>query len=405
MIGYEEALERLERAVVPLEPVELPFEQARGHALVTAVHADRDFPPTDRSAMDGFALRSADASSPGARLRVTGEIRAGRSAAGLHVGCGETLRIFTGAVLPPGADAVVMVERTHEDRDTATLTVADAVAPGDHVRRQGSELRAGEVVLEPGTVVRAAEVAALAALGATRVLVNRAPTVRVLSTGDEVIEADRVPEPHQVRNSNARALLAQLGECGLAGSYVGNAGDDRAELAVALATGLDADVLLVTGGVSVGAYDLVGAALEVAGLEPLFHGVAIKPGKPLLAGRAGRCLVFGLPGNPVSAFTGFALFVAPALRRMLGYRNYRNTTRAASLCAPFSARSGRVTFHLARSTGEGRTLRAARVATGGSGDVLSLARADGFLITPAAGGEFSAGSELPFLSFSPQIPH
>jgi molybdopterin molybdotransferase len=392
VISVEKALGILEAASEPLDAESVPLGDALGRVLAGGVDADRDFPPTDRSAMDGFAVRAADLGEPDRSLRLIGEVRAGESVAARRVGSGETLRIFTGAVVPPGADAVVMVEDTHEDEAAGRVHFRVAAEAGRHIRRRGEELVRGQTVVEAGGVIRAAEVAALASVGAVRVDVHRRPAVRVLTTGDEVIEPGEEPADHQVRNSNGWTLLAQLREIGIEADYLGIAGDERSRLDTALEAGFGGDVLLITGGVSVGAYDLVGRALEDAGMNRLFHGVAVKPGKPLLAGTLDGCLVFGLPGNPVSTYTTFAIFVAPVLRRLMGVGRWENRVIPAELETPIRGRKGRRTYHLATLRPGPRGLCAREVTSAGSGDVLSLARANGCIERPADRAELEAGS-------------
>jgi molybdopterin molybdotransferase len=399
MMSVEEALRLLAGATAPLKVIELPLDRARGCVLAETVVADRDFPPTDRAAMDGFAVRSADLAHCGEGLEVAGEVRAGQPLGDLRVGPGQAVRIMTGSILPPGADAVVMVERTREQDGGVRVQVDDEPRPGQHVRRRGEDLARGRAVIEPGAPIHAAEIAALASVGHTSIRVHRTPVVHVLTTGDEIVEPDRVPGDHQVRNSNARALLAQLQELGIEGLNLGVAVDEREELDRVLRRGLEADVLLITGGVSAGKYDLVGEALEAAGMRKLFHKVAVKPGKPLLAGRRGDCLVLGLPGNPVSTFTSFILFVAPALRRLLGYRRWENRRRLAVLAEPLRERGERETYHLARLAWGPEGLTATPVSSPGSGDVLALARANGFVVTPAGGASHAAGATVPALSW------
>jgi molybdopterin molybdotransferase len=394
VISIDDALQILCGAVEPVGAEDVDLSRARGRVLAETVHADRDFPPTDRSAMDGFAVRSADLSDSGGELKVLGEVRAGQPA-GLKVEPGTAVRIFTGAVLPPGADAVVMVERTREDREEGTVRIELRPPPGEHIRVRGQDLRGGDVILDPGAAVHAPEIAALASVGRTGLRVFRSPVIHLLSTGDEVVEPDRQPQPHQIRNSNAAMLLACLDEVGVTGRYLGNAPDHPEELAALVARGLSGDLLLITGGVSVGEYDLVRRSLEETGAETLFHGVAVKPGKPLLAARRGSCLVVGLPGNPVSVYVGFAVFVVPALRRMMGHTNWRNRSLSATLREPLRAKSGRVGFHLCRLEVVDGEISARRVTNTGSGDVLSLSGANGFLITGAEGGDHAAGTRLP----------
>jgi molybdopterin molybdotransferase len=403
MIAIEEAVKLIAGAVAPLDAEEVSLERAAGRVLAEAIAADRDFPPTDRSAMDGFAVRSDDLRGGGGTLSVTGEVQAGGSAEGIAVGPGEAVRIFTGSVLPAGADAVVMVEEAEEDESAGIVKIGMSPEAGSHIRRRGSEHRRGEPVLEPGAPIRSPEIAALASVGRMRMMVHRRPAVSVLATGDELVEPHGTPLDHQVRNSNGATLLAQLDEMGLRGRYLGIAPDSRQALSEMLRRGLEGNVLLVTGGVSVGRYDLVGEALAEAGMELLFHKVAVKPGKPVLAGRCGGCLVIGLPGNPLSAFTGFIVFVAPALRRMMGYDRWKSSTITARLEGPLRCRGSRVNYRLARLEPSSNGFTARPVASAGSGDVLSLARANGFIVTPAGERELEAGAELPAMLWRGQL--
>jgi molybdopterin molybdotransferase len=287
-----------------------------------------------------------------------------------------------------------MVELTSEDDNGESVTFEGEPMRGQHIRLRGEDVRAGERVLGTGAPIGPAEIAALAAVGRTRARVYRAPVVQIVSTGDEVVEPDVAPAPHQVRNSNARCLLAQLRDLGLEGRYLGIAPDNREDLGRAVRTGLTGDVLLVTGGVSMGKYDLVGEALEAAGMRQVFHKVAIRPGKPMLVGRAGDCLVVGLPGNPVSTFTGFAVFVAPALRKMMGYARCDNLEVTAVLAERLKRKPDRATYHLARVALTDDGFTALPVRTMGSGDVVSMSRANAFVITPAGSRALDPGTEV-----------
>jgi len=395
MISIDEARDIIVSETQALDPIRLELAQAAGHVLAESVVADRDFPPTDRSAMDGFAVRAADLAQRGRTLRLAGEVRAGAAAPTEPLAPGQAMRIFTGGVVPPGADAVVMIENTSEDREAGTVLIDDTPAPGQHVRHRASDLSRGDRVLEPGIPIHAAEIAALASVGQLCPRVFRQPVVHLLSTGDEVVEPEVVPAAHQIRNSNGPALLAQLREAGLTGHYLGIAPDSREALREQLRRGLSGDVLIVTGGVSVGEYDMVAETLADEGMRLLFHKVSMKPGKPILVGRAGSCLVFGLPGNPVSTFAGFAVFVAPALRRLMGYQRWENLNVSARLEQSLRNRSGRTSYQLVRLTLiDGRFL-AHPVRTTGSGDVLSMSQANAFVILPADVPEVAAGTELP----------
>ncbi len=393
MIEVHEAKRILAGEVSVLDPETVSLDDAPDRVLAEPILSDRDLPAADVSTMDGFALRVADVPEPGSVLRVAGEVRAGQSIDGARLGPGEAFRILTGALVPEGADAVVMVELTRDEGSKA-VRILERPETGQNIRRRGEDVRGGERILEEGTPVRAAEIAALAAVGRTQVQVVRSPEVRIVSTGDEVVEVGDAPSVHQVRNSNAQALLAQLREMGIRGTYLGIAPDRLAALEEVLRVGLAGDVLLVTGGVSVGTHDLVGDALARTGMRVLFHEVAVRPGKPILAGIAGRCLVLGLPGNPVSTFTCFAVFAAPAIRRMMGYRRAEASEVHAVLRGRLKRRPGRTTFHLARLEARDGTLVADPVRTMGSGDVVSLSRANAFIVTPGGNTAFEPGSTV-----------
>ena len=397
MITVPEAIERLLAAVEPLPPVEVSLQAALGLTLVGDVLADRDAPASDRSAMDGFAVRSSDFAGDPVLLRVAGEVRAGECADGTHVAPGSSVRIFTGAVMPEGADAVVMVERTSENRATRSVRIDETPVPGQHIRRRGEDRRAGDVVVAGGTVLRPAEIGALAAVGAMSVAVVPKPSIAVASTGDEVVELGVTPEPHQIRNSNAPMLVALLAREGFSSRRLGTAGDAPKALDALLASGLEHDVLLLTGGVSVGEYDLVGAALGRHGAQVLFHTVAMRPGKPILAARCGRTLVLGLPGNPVSAFTAFHVFVLPALRRLAGDPDPVRPPLSAHLLERLPRRPGRLTYALANVARRAGDLVATPMRSASSGDLFALARANAFVVVEPGEHPVEAGERVDVL--------
>jgi len=400
VLEVHEALERLWGAVVPLPAAEVALPEAAGRRLAEPVLADRDGPATDRSAMDGYAVRATDCAIAGRTLALTGEVRAGQDPAALAVGAGEAVRIFTGAVMPRGADAVVMIEVASENPDAATVLVRESVAPGQHIRTQGEEYRSGSAVLATGALVRPAELAVLAAMGRNRVRVFGLPRVAVISTGDELVEPGTAPAPHQVRNSNAALLMGALKSLGVGARDLGVVLDRPAALDAAISPGLTHDVLLLTGGVSVGAYDLVGEALARAGCKILFHNVAIRPGKPILAATGPGCVVFGLPGNPVSAFTCFQVFVVPALRRLMADPHPTPATLRAVLVEPLIRRPGRLTYHLARLSRHDGALAVTPAPGRSSGDVVSLARADAFIVAAGDTTPLPAGSTVDVLPWA-----
>lgn len=301
-----------------LPTVRLPLSEAGGMTLGEPVVCDVDYPPFDRAMMDGFAVRAADCAEAPTTLRVRGEVAAGQ-APRETVNPGEALRINTGAPMPPGADAVVVIEKVTLSDDGRQVTTPETPAPGHHVAPRGSAVRAGEVVLEPGAVLGPAQIASAAAAGAAEVTVHRRPRLAVLVTGDELIPIEERPVGGQIRNSNGPCIVALARESGCEVIDLGVVADDRGLLADRIAAGLDADILCITGGVSMGQHDYVPEMLAAAGVETRLRKVAIKPGKPTLFGRGPQGqAVFALAGNPVSCFVCFQIFVRPMIVGMQG---------------------------------------------------------------------------------------
>jgi molybdopterin molybdotransferase len=325
MISPPEAFSKVIENVARLPVVSLPLKECLGRVLARAIRADRDMPPADRSAMDGYAARAADLASCPTTLRLIGEVAAG-SPLRPRVRPGTCVRILTGANVPPGADAVVMVERTSAKDETVTFRAAPK--PGENILRRAENARKGEVLLPKGTVLSASAIGAAASSGHARLKVHGIPRVTVLCTGAELRDAGDRVGVHQERNSNGPTLCAALAIWGYRGCRYATLADNLAVQTRRIRQAVSRyDVVLVVGGVSVGCYDYVSRAVEAAGGKTLFHGVAMKPGKPLLMARFGRrAVLFGLPGNPLSAMVGFHEFVLPALRRMSGL--------AAEACRP-----------------------------------------------------------------------
>ena len=315
----------LARVEQPLAAESVRLGQALGRVLAAPVAASEDVPGFDNSAMDGFAVRAADTAGAGpgspVTLRVTSESRAGAPAE-RPLEPGEAFRISTGGVLPSGADAVVRIEEAEDAGDAIAFEVA--VSPGRDIRRAGDDIRAGETVLEPGTTLGPAELGVLASLGVPAPSCARRPRLAVVTTGDELIGPDEPLRPGAVRNSNAETIPALARGAGAEVVSAERCADDEGATREALARALEADVAVVCGGVSVGPHDHVKAALADLGAEQEFWGVALRPGRPTWFGvhesgpGSGGALAFGLPGNPVSAFVTFVLFVRPALRALAG---------------------------------------------------------------------------------------
>lgn len=380
------------------EPVAL--DAAVGRVLARAVRSDLDLPPFDRSAMDGFAVRREDfaglAEGDGVALRVLGEARAGEPFAG-EVAPGSCVEIYTGGEVPASCDAVVMVERSRREGDLVHLT--DRPRERQHVCERGEDLREGEVVLEAGSRITPATISVLASVGCDPVPVVPRPRVAILTSGDELVAPTERPGPGQIRESNTLHLAALATAAGAEVVHCGVVRDDLDGLTRTFAEALEAcDVLVTTGGVSMGKYDLVGEALGRVGVEKIFHKVAVKPGKPVWFGRAGERLVFGLPGNPVSCWVGLELFVRPALAKLSGLPE-------ADWQRPL--RQGRWTGKETRPLDREQNLPASvrqgedgvdeleAVRWKGSGDLVGLSRASALVVVPP-GAVLRAGDPVRF---------
>ena len=376
-------------------PIEkLLLDAAQGRVLAAAVTADRDYPPFDRSARDGFAVRSADVANAPVRLRLIGETRAGEPSR-FTVNLGEAVEIMTGAPGPEGADAVVMVEYSRRDGDYVVLE--QGVPEGRNLVPKGSEIAAGSVVLEPGTTLDYPEIAVLASIGQSDVEVYRRPRVAILSTGDEVVDITAKPEPFQIRNSNAHSLAAQIRRRGGEPRILPIAPDDKARTRELIEDGLGDDMLLLSGGVSAGKYDYVEHALGGLGAEFHFTAVAIQPGKPLVFGTCRRKPIFGLPGNPLSTMVTFELFARIALDLLAGRGRSPLPFVYARLGGEFRHKPVLTRFLPAVLSGDYGEAVVHPVKWQGSGDVASCARANCFLVAAAGRESWNAGDWIAVL--------
>lgn len=367
MISPEEAWQRLSGGLKLLPPENLPRRQARGRVLAGAVRADVDLPPCDMSAMDGYAVP--EPVTAGVRLPVAGTIAAGDAPVGV-LEPGTAVRIMTGAAVPDGADSVVPVEQTDGGSEFVEFT-ADS-SRGAHIRRAGEVVRAGDRILAPGTSITPAVLGLLASHGVAKVAVHGAPRVATLATGDEILAPEVRPGPGQLRDTHTDFLLAAGASLGLDFHALGIARDTQADLSSHIAKGLDHDVLLISGGVSKGIFDLVEDVLAEHGCRTLFDAVAVQPGKPLVAAAHDRGWVFGLPGNPASAIVCFWLFVKPFLHRLMGRSDgFWNSALGAQLAGPLPGARGRDRFLTASiETRDGRLL-ATPLPPQGSHDIVA----------------------------------
>jgi molybdopterin molybdotransferase len=321
----------------------VPFQSALGRVLAENLTATSDIPPFDRSALDGYAVIAADVAQAPATLELAGMSRAGGGIPGI-VTSGQCMAIMTGAPVPEGADAVQMVELSQSSADGRKVQILKAVKAHENIAPRGSEASAGQVVLQSGHRVGPAEIAVMATFGYTRVKVYKPPSVAIIATGDELVEFNETPRPDQIRNSNAYCLSSQLRLMGLHSDYLGIVRDDREELRRTMLLGLERDMLIITGGVSMGEYDFVQDVFRDVGIEILFSKVAIKPGKPTIFARKGDRLIFGLPGNPISALITFECFVRPALGRLCGINAPELPRMRGELLADVKHSLGRTAF-------------------------------------------------------------
>jgi molybdopterin molybdotransferase len=350
---------------------------AQGRVLAETIVADRNYPPFDRSIRDGFALRAADAEQPGARLRILGESRAGMAFAGV-VGAGECVRIFTGAAVPRGANAVVMQEFARAEDGFAVFD--QAARPSQNYVLAGAESRVGEVVISRGARLGFAELAMASQVGHTRVEVHRRPSVAILTTGDEIVGVNEAPGPFQIRNSNSITLAALVTQAGGEPVICGNAPDEIGKLRKQIDRALAADILVLSGGVSVGQYDFVEEVLRGLGAEFFFDSVALRPGKPTVFGWCKGKPVFGLPGNPVSTMITFEMFVRPAVELRGGAKARPISYLKAKMAHPLRERGALTHFFPARVTRTNGDPSVETLLWEGSGDIGAVVRSNCFLV-------------------------
>ncbi len=410
LLDWKAARDRVVDAVTPLAAGLVRTVEARGLALAADVIAPESLPAFANSGMDGFAVRAADTAGASAaapvELKVLATLAAG-AGEGPAVAPGTAVRIMTGAPIPEGADAVVPVEWTEfwdADRarsrpprgpaEASAVHLRRPITAGGNVRPAGESVREGATCLERGQVVGSAAVSLLLALGLTEVGVHPRPRVALLATGDELVDPEVSPGPGQIRDSSRGGLLARIAEAGFTPVDAGRAADDEAELEARIREGAArADFLLTTGGVSVGDFDLTRRVLDRLGRVEAYR-VAVKPGKPQLFGTVEGIPVFGLPGNPVSSFVVFDVFVQPALRKLAGRRDLEPPLFPAILGAPLTRRPGRTEFLRVRLSAGDTGWIATPTGPQGSGILTSLTRADGYALIPAEAERLPAGAAV-----------
>ena len=395
MIQVQEALDKILSQIQFKGVEKVPLDQALGRVLTEDIVSRINNPPLDNSAMDGYALIAEDIESATpenpVKLEVVEEIAAGYTAKGT-LKPGQTMRIMTGAPIPPGANAVLMQEDTQKDGDS--ILCLDKADVEENIREAGEDVRIGEGVLKKGTTLSPAHIGMLAVIGRSQIAVSQRPTVSILSTGDEILELDETPQGPQIFNSNGHMLAAQIKSAGGIPVYLGIAKDTEKDLMEKFEWALKADIVVSSGGVSVGDYDLVKSTLQKMGQDMLFWKVAMKPGKPLAFGRIGKTPIFGLPGNPVSSFVSFEQFVRPSLRKVLGCSDLSHKTVQAKLTRTIHKKPGRLHFLSSIVTWADGEYTVTPAGEQGSGILKSAANANGLLIFPLEAEEIKQGQEV-----------
>jgi molybdopterin molybdotransferase len=398
LISIEEVRSRVLAEAAPLPAESVPLLDTVGSVLAEDIIAKHSVPPFDNSGMDGYAVRAADiveaAPTTPVRLVIAATIPAGHVASSPIAG-GEAARIMTGAPIPEGADTVVQSEITSEE-DNYVL-IYEPVKPGKNIRRAGEDVVAGDRVLAAGALLGSGEIGLLASLGYPRVWVHRRPRVAVISTGSELVEIDQPLGPGQIHNSNSYSLRAMCRQMGVDATAFGIVPDDYEATRRAINAGLEYDVLLTSGGVSVGKFDFIKDVQDELGVERRLWGVAMKPGKPLAFGVRGKALVFGLPGNPVSAMVSFELFVKPALLRLMGHRKTTRPLYQAVIEEDIANPDGRTYVVRVRAWREDGTWHISSTGAQGSGILRSMVGANGLAFVPGGARGVRAGETVGFL--------
>ena len=396
MITFEQALKHILDNTKELGVERVFAENAVGRVLMEDVYSKIEMPPFNKSAMDGYALKAKDVKNAPVTLKNIGLIQAGQMFK-KEIKRGECVKIMTGAAIPEGADAVVMVEKTQVL--AKSIEIMSSVAKGENICAQGKDIQKGQRLLKARTVISTSDISVLASTGRQYVKVIQKPKVAVLNTGGEIVPAGHRLNNRQIYNSNGPQFLALLKSDRIDPSFLGIAKDEPNELKKAFQKGLEKDVLLISGGVSMGDYDLVPDVLKSLGVKTIFHGVKTKPGRPLLFGRRDNTIVFGVPGNPVSNFLAYYIYIRPALYKKQGYACCKPKFAEGIITESFRQAVGRRHFAPVKISKKGSQNYLTLVRAHGSADILALSKADGFMVVDENVSTVKAGSKIQFLTW------
>ncbi len=400
VLSFEEARRAVEKHAAelhPSAPESVPLLDAAHRVLADPITADRDIPPFPRSTRDGYAVRAADLQQIPAQLTLIGQIKAGEKLEAIpSINTGQTAAIMTGAPVPDGADAVVMVEYTTSRENQ--VKVNRSVAEGENIVPRGAEAKSGRILVTSGTRLDHSSIALAASVGKSQLSVYSRPEIAVLTTGDEIVDVDAYPGPTQIRNSNSYSLAAQIQNAGAIPKLLPIAPDEPNALRKLIETGLDSDLLLMTGGVSMGRYDLVEQVLAELHAEFFFTGANIQPGRPVVFGRCASTYFFGLPGNPVSTMVTFEVFARPLLHALCGQSPQPLQFLHARLKSDVRVKAGLKRFLPAVLSGEFEHCEVSLMPWQGSGDVAATTRANCYLVIPEDREHILAGEWVAVLS-------
>jgi molybdopterin molybdotransferase len=390
MISVDTAVKIVTDVTEPLPAKTVPFESALGLCLAQDVQSDINMPPFERSAMDGYAVVAEDTARAPVELAVIEDIAAGHMPT-KKVLRGQASKIMTGAAVPEGADAVVKVEETEDLPADHRVKILRTIDAGKNISKMGEDMKVGQIVLRKGMTIRPQEIGILATVGKSKVDVFSAPTVGIISTGTELVDVESKPAAAQIRNSNGYSLAAQARRLNADVELLGAVKDTKEEISGMMRKGLQKDILILSGGVSMGEYDLVGDVMKDINTHIYFEKVALRPGKPVIFGKKDKTFIFALPGNPVASFVTFELFIYPAIRKMMGFSTLHRTTLKASLEVEIPVKRKRREYRPALLRTHNSQWYVSPVEWHGSADLLSTTRANCLLIVREDAEKLSVG--------------
>ncbi len=397
MISVDIAVKIVEDAIKPLPVKTIPFENSLGFCLAQDMQSDIDMPPFDRSAMDGYAVIAEDTTTAPVELTVIEDIAAGHMPT-KKVSRGQASRIMTGAAVPEGANAVVKFEETEDLLVNNRVKILRSIDRGRNISNRGEDMQVGQTVLRKGMPIRPQEIGILATIGKSHIGVFSAPTVGIISTGDELVDVGLKPSIAQIRNSNGYSLSAQARRLKAEVEILGIVKDTKEEISNMMRKGFRKDILILSGGVSMGEYDLVGDVMKDLNTQIYFEKVALRPGKPVIFGRKDTTFIFALPGNPVASFVTFELFIYPAIRKMMGFTDIHRTTLKASLETEILVRRKRREYRPAFLRMHNNTWLVSPVEWHGSADLLATTMANCLLVVREDAEKLAAGQLVDVIS-------